>query len=292
MHINTTTFSFPLEYPGINFGIMHHFFRYFEEDIKLESQPPREFLGLYFNLNNDINYELPGDQQNVITRDQYNLVYVPGGSCTLNLPKGNYACFCLEFTEEYLQLISTQFTMLKEILVKAELKIPALMSKTHVPLTPDIREKINDVLTTDYKGELREDFLKSKFIDILFTCLEHSEKHFYAGLSKADIAKVREAHALIMKDLSASWSVDLLADAVDLDRRKLVNGFKIIFADTVYHLITNERMKKAVALLRDTGLTATQIAASVGFNRFTTFSDTFKRWYGYPPGALRHGRSR
>jgi AraC-like DNA-binding protein len=287
MDITTITFSFPLEYPGINLGTMHHFFRYYEEGAKLDSLPPREFFGLYFNLGNDIDYEVKGQEQQTITRDQYNLVYLPQGICSLTLPKGSYACFCLEFTEEYLEVITTQFPMLKEYMVKASLKIPAFMSKDHLTITPDIREKINEVLNTQYTKWLREEFLKSRFIDLLFTCMEQAQRHLYGGLTKIDIAKVNQAHTLMTDDLKTFWSVALLADAVDLDKRKLIFGFRVIFNDTIYHLLTSARMRKAVSLLRDSNLTATEIAASVGFNRFTTFSDTFKRWYGYPPGALR-----
>lgn len=284
MRFNTTTYHFPFGYPEIEEGAMHHLSHVMEADTKVRALPDREFLGLYFHLSHQMEYEMAGIPPCTIGEGYYNIVYMPRGSCTLTLPKGIYTAFCIEFPLSYLKLIVTKFHVLKTLLIKASLKLPAVMSDEHIPITPSLRSKIDEVIQQKFSGD---ELLKGRFIDILFSCLEHSQRSFYEGLDKSDIEKINQAHDLMLKDIRLSWTVGLLADNVDISKRKLERGFKKLYGTTVYHFLTDERLKKAIALLRDTSYTATQISATVGYKRFTTFSDTFRRKFGYSPGALR-----
>jgi AraC family transcriptional regulator, transcriptional activator of the genes for pyochelin and ferripyochelin receptors len=203
------------------------------------------------------------------------------------MQKGSHSVFCVEFTSAYLKLVATSFPVLREFLTRAELKIPSTMNNAHLNITPDMRDKINDVLYNRFNGHLREDFLKIKFVDLLIRCLEHSQKHFRTGLRKPDIEKVKQVHNRILKDLRCACTVSLLANDAAIDERKLERGFRILYGTTVYHFLLNERMKKAVALLRDTTIPIGEIALLVGYNKLRVFSDTFKRKYGYAPASLR-----
>lgn len=222
-----------------------------------------------------------------IARNQYNIVYVPRSSFEITVQKGSHAVFCIELTPTYLKLVAANFPVLSQFLAKAEQKIPCIMNDTHLNITHDMREKINDVLHNRFNGPLREDFLKIKSVGILIRCLEHSQRHFHTGLHKTDIEKIRWVHTRIVNDIRSSGTVRLLAGEAGIDERKLEQGFKILYGATVHHFLLNERMKKAVALLRDTLIPIGQVAVSVGYNKVRVFSDTFRRKYGYTPAMLR-----
>jgi AraC family transcriptional regulator, transcriptional activator of the genes for pyochelin and ferripyochelin receptors len=287
MNFNSITFTFPLGYPEIDHGKMHYCFRVFDAATEISTTRSNEFLGVFFNLNNAVGYKIGDVLQGTIARNQYNIVYLPQAPFEFSLQKGSHAIFCIEFTLSYLKLVATNFPVLREFLTKVELRIPSVMNEVHLNITPDMRDKINDVLYNRFNGPLREDFLKIKFVDILIRCVEHSQRHFYTGLTKADIEKVKAVRTRILKDIRCSYTVSLLADDATIDERKLERGFKILFGTTVYHFLVNERMKKAVALLRDTTMPVGQIALSVGYNKLRVFSDTFKRKYGYSPATVR-----
>lgn len=287
MNFNTLTFTFPLGYPETDHGLMHYCFRVCDAGTEVHSTPSGEFLGIVFNLHNEFSYRIKDLSEGSIARNQYNIVYVPRSSFEITVQKGSHAVFCIEFTPAYLKLVSANFPMLRQFLSKAERKIPSIMNDIHFNITPDIREKINDVLHTRFSGPLREDFLKIKSVDILIRCLEHSQRHFHTGLHKADIEKIKWVHTRILSDIRNACTVGLLAVEAGIDERKLERGFKILYGATVYHFLLNERMKKAVALLRDTMVPIDQIAVSVGYNKVRVFSDTFRRRYGYSPATLR-----
>ncbi len=59
--------------------------------------------------------------------------------------------------------------------------------------------------------------------------------------------------------------------------------FKQVKEVTVSQFIINERMKKAAALLSLGELSATEVARLVGYNYYSNFHNTFKRFYGCTP---------
>ena len=145
MNFNTLTFTFPLGYPETDHGIMHYCFRVFDAGTEVHSTPPGEFLGIVFNLHHEFSYRIKDLFEGSIARNHYNLVYVPRSSFEITVQQGSHAVFCIEFTPAYLRLVATNFPVLKQFLAKAEQKIPSIMNDMHLSITPDMREKINDV---------------------------------------------------------------------------------------------------------------------------------------------------
>jgi AraC-like DNA-binding protein len=286
--LHSITYRFPLGYPAeTDTGTMYYIAHAFEAQTKLHSLPASEFLGLYFNLGTELNYEVTGASPHTIGQNQYNLVYAPQGSCDFTFRKGDYASFCLMLTGPYLKLIVDTFQAIRPFVEKTDLKIPSVMHEEHLPITPDIREKIDDVLNNEFNGVAGEFFLKARFIDILILSLEHHEKHLFAGLDKKMVEKIRLAHARILLNIQEPHSVNRIADELDISQRKLEKGFKILYHTTVYNFILDERMKKAVELLRGTTKPVKEVAASVGYAVLQVFSSSFKKRFGCTPTQLR-----
>ncbi|NBF09974.1 AraC family transcriptional regulator [Pseudomonas sp. Fl4BN1] len=55
-------------------------------------------------------------------------------------------------------------------------------------------------------------------------------------------------------------------------------------------LLAQQRSARALELLGNPGLNLTQIAERLGFSDLSSFSQSFKRWFGVPPSAYRQGR--
>jgi AraC-like DNA-binding protein len=288
MDINTTTYSFTLGYPGKkDKGTMYHSSHYFEEETILDSVPPNGFLGLYFNLNNEMQYEINGPPIHGIGRNQYNMVYMHESSCELTFQKGSYASFYMECSIPYLNLMIDHFPLLKTFMERTDRDISSRMNQDNLFITPHINALINDVVHSKYTALIGDVYLKAKFLDIIICCLEHSERHLYIGLNKEEIEKIKRVHGILIKNIQAQHAVNQIADEIGIDQRKLEKGFKVMFGTTVYHFLVNQRMEKAIALMRDTKLTISKIASAVGYPTARIFSDIFKRKFGYPPTALR-----
>lgn len=52
--------------------------------------------------------------------------------------------------------------------------------------------------------------------------------------------------------------------------------------------VTQYRLDKSTALLKDTDKTVTEIATAVGFNGSSYYAEAFRKWYGTSPTEFRN----
>jgi AraC-like DNA-binding protein len=290
--MDTIVYKFQLGYPsGPHKGVMYYNSNFFENETKNYSEPSCDFLGLIFNLGSEIKIQLAGNSERSIGRNQFNLMYLPKESSEFTFTQGRHDSFCIKLQLSYLHTIVATFPILESFLDKVDQRIPLIMNVESFEMTPNLRIGISDVIHNKYSGELRDVYLESKFLDIIIQSFVHREKESWPGFDETDIQKIKQAHTRITEDTQRLPTVSLLADELDIDQRKLERGFKILFNTTVYNFIVEERMKKAVVLLRDTTMSISGIGTLVGYSNLRTFSKIFKRRFGYPPKELRKGEN-
>ncbi|MCF8359815.1 MAG: helix-turn-helix domain-containing protein [Prolixibacteraceae bacterium] len=82
-------------------------------------------------------------------------------------------------------------------------------------------------------------------------------------------------------------SVDLLARNMNLSRSQVYRKIKALTNLTANEFIRQLRLKKALKLLSEGGLTISEIAYSVGFSSQSYFTRSFKEYYGKSPSEIR-----
>lgn len=82
-------------------------------------------------------------------------------------------------------------------------------------------------------------------------------------------------------------TLDELASAIGVSRRHFFRIFKQSTGKTPHHYLAEERLKRAVDLLRETDLPATEIAMECGFSSSSHLNSTFKRSFGMRPLEFR-----
>lgn len=87
-----------------------------------------------------------------------------------------------------------------------------------------------------------------------------------------------------------SWTVETLAAAVGVSRSTFAARFVSRLNETPLSYLRRERMQKAADLLADETLGIKEIAALVGYDSESAFSNAFKQWCGTAPGAYRRER--
>lgn len=83
------------------------------------------------------------------------------------------------------------------------------------------------------------------------------------------------------------WTVATLAEQAGTSRSAFSAQFTSRLGKPPLEYLTECRMRKAKALLRDTCLGGKSIAAKVGYSNESAFSNAFKRTIGLPPRAYR-----
>jgi AraC-like DNA-binding protein len=104
------------------------------------------------------------------------------------------------------------------------------------------------------------------------------------GLSPFDLKRVT---TLIEDRIAVPPSLDELAGVIGVSRRHFSRAFKQSTGKTLYGYMTEHRLKRAVDLLRDAKMSATEIAIDCGFSSSSHFAYVFKKSVGVTPTEYR-----
>ncbi|MCK0144411.1 substrate-binding domain-containing protein [Arenibacter sp. F26102] len=99
---------------------------------------------------------------------------------------------------------------------------------------------------------------------------------------------VRELNQQIKVNLdNANFSVENLAEALNISRVQLYRKVKAIIGISVSDYISNYRLENAKTMIENTDLSMSEIGYSTGFSSPNYFSTAFKSKYGVTPGAYK-----
>lgn len=83
--------------------------------------------------------------------------------------------------------------------------------------------------------------------------------------------------------------VEWLASSVHLSRAHFIRSFKEAFGEPPHRYLQRRRIERAMALLRTTDRSVSEISLDVGFTSLGTFSRTFRAIVGEAPSVYRRG---
>lgn len=98
---------------------------------------------------------------------------------------------------------------------------------------------------------------------------------------------IRRAIKAIHEDLSRPWSVDALAEAVNLSRASFASRFRTAVGETPMEYVTAQRMNLAKRFLETQNWPIGAIADEVGYKSQAAFINAFRRVVGLSPGEYR-----
>lgn len=250
----------------------------------------RAFLGLLCNLEGELLYGTHNLEQplGTLKRKQYNLLYLPEGVYEFSQNKKKHALFTIDFTPEFLSVWAEHFTVLTPFLEIVRLKIPYGIGEPMI-LTTEMEGMIKNLLSFKFTGLPMEHFFFAKTVSII----DYSFKQM-AYVSRTDKLrraiiledKLHRAKECLINQVSHPWSLDLLSEKIQLKKSRLSRGFKKLFGKAVMEFLLEERMKKSIALLRESDMPVKQIAVTVGYKE-TGFSHAFKKYFGNAPSYFR-----
>ena len=117
---------------------------------------------------------------------------------------------------------------------------------------------------------------------------EHSERILSKEALK--VANIDKALDMIHYDYAKPMTVEEAAAATGYGTSNFCKIFKSITGDTFHHVLNRKRVENACALLRQTDLSVSDIAAQVGFGEAKTFCRVFKEITDLTPGTYRKKR--
>ena len=152
-------------------------------------------------------------------------------------------------------------------------------------LTEDIKRYL-DLLVNEFKKGKDVNVIKTEHLTALLTTAI-----IEAGLKPHDTRKTESRYYKGIHDITdylnehyaEEISVDSLAEKLNISKYYFIKIFKQATGESPVAYITKLRLSKAKYLLETTDLIMADIAASCGFNHFSSFTSQFKRYCGMSP---------
>jgi AraC-like DNA-binding protein len=102
-----------------------------------------------------------------------------------------------------------------------------------------------------------------------------------------DLATLRRVRDRIDREYARPLDVEALARGAHMSAGHLSRQFRLAFGESPYSYLMTRRIERAMALLRGSDLSVTEICFEVGFSSLGTFSTRFTELVGEPPSSYR-----
>lgn len=95
--------------------------------------------------------------------------------------------------------------------------------------------------------------------------------------------RLLRARDAIDRDSAQPLDVQALARIAYMSEAHFIRSFKQAFGETPHRYLQRRRIERAIALLRGSDLSVSQVCLEVGFTSFATFTRTFREIVGETP---------
>ncbi|WOO40882.1 AraC family transcriptional regulator [Rubellicoccus peritrichatus] len=100
--------------------------------------------------------------------------------------------------------------------------------------------------------------------------------------------RIRKVIELIEQEYHRDWSVESMAAIAGMSRTHFTRRFKAETGSAPNAYLVHKRVSQATSLIRESGMTISQIAYGLGYSDVAFFNRQFKAVTGVTPGSLRH----
>jgi len=102
-----------------------------------------------------------------------------------------------------------------------------------------------------------------------------------------DLAWLRRVRDRIDREYAQPLNVEALARGAHMSAGHLSREFRLAYGESPYSYLMTRRIERAMALLRGSDLSVTEICFAVGCSSLGTFSTRFTELVGMPPSIYR-----
>ena len=154
-------------------------------------------------------------------------------------------------------------------------------------IKPTVGIVLQQIINSNINSAIRELYVKGKIYELLslhFQKEENVDTEYCPFLvDEQNVLKIRKAKNIIISRMSEPPSLQELATEIGLNLKKLKEGFKQIYGDTVYSFLFDYKMEHARKLLESNQYNVNEVGLQVGYSTASHFIAAFKKKFGTTP---------
>ena len=154
-------------------------------------------------------------------------------------------------------------------------------------IKPAVLMVLQQIVYLNAQSSIQDLYLKGKIYELLSL---HFQKEAATDgeycpflVDEQNVLKIRKAKDIIIARMSEPPSLQELASEIGLNLKKLKEGFKQIYGDTVYSFLFDYKMEHARTLLESNQYNVNEVGLKVGYSTASHFIAAFKKKFGTTP---------
>ena len=153
--------------------------------------------------------------------------------------------------------------------------------------TPQMAIVLNQILNFNVNSSIKTLYVKGKVYELLslfFNTNEGVDNDKCPFLIDEDyVQKIKKAKDIIIGRMAEPPRLQELADEVGLPLKKIKEGFKQIYGDTVFNFLFHYKMEHARRVLETNTFNVNEVGIQVGYSTSSHFIAAFKKKFGITP---------
>ncbi|MFC4722962.1 helix-turn-helix transcriptional regulator [Geojedonia litorea] len=154
-------------------------------------------------------------------------------------------------------------------------------------ISPSMAIVLNQLINYNLNQSIRNLYFKGKALELLSLYFNRSEDANIEQcpflVDETNVIKIRKAKDIIINRMAEPPSLQELADEIGLSLKKLKEGFKQIYGDSVFSFLFDYKMEFARKLLEAGNDNVNEVGLKVGYSTSSHFIAAFKKKYGTTP---------
>ena len=155
------------------------------------------------------------------------------------------------------------------------------------PISPAMSVVLSQILETKLHESIETLYFKGKVYELLSLFFNKSEDADVEQcpflIDEENVRKIRKAKEIIISHMTEPPTLQELSAEIGLNIKKLKEGFKQIYGDTVYGYLLDHKMNEARSMLNSRQYNINEISLKLGYSTSSHFIAAFKKKFGTTP---------
>lgn len=152
---------------------------------------------------------------------------------------------------------------------------------------PSMSVVLSQIIETKVHESMQVLYFKGKVYELLSLFFNKSEDADVEQcpflVDEENVRKIRKAKEIILGRMAEPPTLQSLSSEIGLNIKKLKEGFKQIYGDTVYGYLLEHKMNEARSMLNSKQYNINEISLKLGYSTSSHFIAAFKKKFGTTP---------
>ena len=155
------------------------------------------------------------------------------------------------------------------------------------PISPAMSVVLSQIMEAKIHESIQILYFKGKVYELLSLFFNKSEDADVEQcpflVDEQNIRKIRKAKEIILNQMTEPPTLQELSTIIGLNIKKLKEGFKQIYGETVYGYLLDHKMNEARSMLNSKQYNINEISLKLGYSTSSHFISAFKKKFGTTP---------